>query len=146
VATAGGSVFGASSGGVSTTTGSETPGGGTQSKRPIKLGVTEIDASALAAIFGVNGEVPDTPKAIVDYLNKHGGVGGRQLAAVYYKADSAADSSTSGQRACAKFTEDNRVDVVIDSLGNDVLSACLLQKGVAVFTTSNWALDSAALK
>ena len=83
---------------------------------------------------------------MVDYINKHGGVGGRQLSPVFYKADSASDASTAGQAACATFTQDNRVDVVVDTLGSDVLAACLLQKGIADFTPANWALDSVALK
>jgi hypothetical protein len=123
--------------------------GGAGSKKRIRLGIAEADLTAIFAAFGKAGDaqkVPDSPKMIVDYINKHGGIGGRQVAVVEFKADSSSDASTGGQQACAAFTQDNKVDVVLDTLGNDVLAACLLQKGIADFTTANWALDSVGLK
>ena len=110
--------------------------GGAGSKKRIRLGIAEADLTAIFAAFGKAGDaqkVPDSPKMIVDYINKHGGIGGRQVAVVEFKADSSSDASTGGQQACAAFTQDNKVDVVLDTLGNDVLAACLLQKGIADF-------------
>jgi hypothetical protein len=135
--TAGGSA--GSGGSTGSTSGTSGPGltGGRKAK-PIVVGVTYPDLAAIAAAFGKQDEAKEAdPKTwitrIIDYVNKTGGIAGRPLKAVWYKADTAADSSTSGQQACATFTQDNKVDFVINTgVGGDTLPACLLSAKVSM--------------
>ena len=133
----------ASSGGVTAA-----PAVGSSSTAPIKLGVVGTDNGAIAGFFGKEGAAWDaSPKKIVAYLNKTGGVGGRQLEATYFGADSAADASTNGQKACAALTEDSHVDVVVNvGMLGDVLPACLKQRGIAVFDAASWFADAATAR
>jgi ABC-type branched-subunit amino acid transport system substrate-binding protein len=100
------------------------------------VGVTYPDVAALGAVFGVDTSEAD-PKEwinrIITYINKTGGVSGRQLSPVWYKTDLNEDASNSGQRACTTFTQDNRVDVVVNTaISGETLPACLARVGVSV--------------
>jgi len=103
------------------------------------VGVTYPDLAAIAAVFGRGEEAKQAdPKTwitrIITYVNKNGGIAGRPIRPVWYSADTAADSSTSGQQACATFTQDNKVDFVINTgVGGDTLPACLGKAGVSMF-------------
>lgn len=71
-------------------------------------------------------------KILVNYLNAHGGVGGRQLSPVYYVSDP--NSSASGpqqeQAECATFTQDHHVFAALTLLGGNNLDSCLDQRHV----------------
>jgi ABC-type branched-subunit amino acid transport system substrate-binding protein len=130
----------AGSGGSTGSTGGSTTGGATGAAvpggKPIKVGVTYPDVAALGAVFGVDTSEAD-PKEwinrIITYINKTGGVSGRQLSPVWYKTDLNEDASNSGQRACTTFTQDNRVDVVVNTaVSGETLPACLGRVGVAL--------------
>ena len=141
-----GSLTGSTSTGSATsggTTGGTPTTGGVTKLRPIRLGVVGTDIGAIAAAFGKDSIRWDTsPKAVVAYINKTGGVGGRQLSAVYAEGDSAGDSNTNGQKVCQTLTQDNKVDVVVNTgMLGEVLPACLKQAGVAVFDALDWAAD-----
>jgi hypothetical protein len=104
----------------------------------VVVGVTYPDLAAIGAVFGKGKEAGQVdPKAwvqrIIDYVNKTGGIAGRPIRPVWYKADSGADASTAGQQACATFTQDNKVDFVINTgVGGDTLPTCLLAAKVAM--------------
>ena len=102
------------------------------SRTPVRLGITYPDTAALASAFGQPNKDPKPSlQHLVTYLNAHGGIAGRKVLATYYKANTANDQSTEAQAACAAFTQDARVDVVINTgVLSPTLSACLRQKGV----------------
>ena len=150
-----GSGVGAQSGGV-TTSGSGVPGAAPDAGQgapgaaaapgaPIRLGITVPDTAALASAFG--REPNDASlwfKKVVAYVNKNGGVAGRQINATYHKADVAEDGGTAGQKACTAFTQDTKVDFVVNAgVIGDTFPACLAKAGVSVLETSIWASDAA---
>ena len=122
----------------------------------MKVGIMAADLGAIAAVFGQDATDPvKTPKALVAALNAAGGIGGRPIEPVFYVADSGTDASTSEQRACATFTQDNHVDAVLAGSSTGVLASCLLKAGIPMFdggslgpdaeqmsTFSNWFLPA----
>jgi hypothetical protein len=141
---------GSTGGGAASVTGGTTGGsvvGG--STKPIRVGIVVTDVAAIAAAFGKPGaDVTASPKAVVDYMNKHGGIAGRQIAATFYKEDSAGDQNTEGQKACQALTQDSKMDIVVSlgDLGGDVLPSCLRQQGVALINAVSWAADHVAIQ
>lgn len=135
----------AGTGGAGTATGSASGGSlvpGPVSKAPIKMGVAVTDAGALGAIFGVKHTDPTLgAKSVIAGLNRAGGIGGRQIAPVFYTADSSADASSVGQAACTAFTQDDKVDIVMGAVITDVLPSCLAQRGIAYFDPGTVAPD-----
>ena len=107
---------------------------------PLKIGVLYPDNGAANAALGVTTNASNTPKsimtALVSALNRAGGLAGRKLTVDYYTFDStSSDYSTQANAACAHFTEDDPVPVVLDfALGNQFgMAACLAKRGVADF-------------
>jgi hypothetical protein len=115
------------------------------SKKPLRVGVFGYDVTAIYAVFGKSGDAPSdfyAPyRAMAKYMNDRGGVGGRKIVLLTHTADSGGDASTEGQKACAAFTQDNKVDIVYDAAGSNVLAACLKQRGIASITGGNVATD-----
>lgn len=106
------------------------------------MGIVGPDTAAIAAVFGV--EASDAfagTRKIIDYLNKTGGVGGRQIVPTFVKFDTAGDASTNGQTVCQKLTEDTEVDVVVGTTGGAVFPECLEQHNVAMFDPGNVSTD-----
>jgi hypothetical protein len=95
---------------------------------------------AANAALGVATTASNDPKsimnALVASLNQNGGLVGRKVAVDYYTFDStSSDYNTQANAACAHFTQDNPVPVVLDlALGNAFgMAACLAKDGVADF-------------
>jgi hypothetical protein len=79
----------------------------------INVGVPVIDFAALASV-GVKlneGNIPDAYSAIVANMNAHGGVDGRKIVMSYVYANPAVPAS--GDAACTKLTEDDKIFVAI---------------------------------
>jgi hypothetical protein len=144
-----GATSGTTSGAAVSTTGTgETPGSrvpATTTKKPLRVGVFGVDVTAIYAVFGKSEDAPDdfyAPyRAMAKYINDHGGVGGRQMVLLTHTADSAGDANTEGQKACAAFTQDNKVDIVYDYAGSPVLAACLQKAGITSVGGGNYAMD-----
>lgn len=122
------------------------------SRGPLKIGFLYTDNGAANAALGVATSASSGPKAVmtalVAALNRHGGVAGRTLVADFYAVDStSSDYSTQANAACAHFTQDVRVPVVLDlGFGNKFgMASCLAGKGVADFGlgTSDTVADNA---
>lgn len=104
----------------------------------INIGIGYVtNGDAANAAIGATGISQGDPKgeaqAVVDYINKHGGVaGGRKLVPVWqpYDATSAGTPASQDQAACANYTQDHRVFAVADSGLTSNLAACLLKAGV----------------
>ena len=135
-----------SSGGASS--GSSTGGAVT---RPLKIGVTVVDFSALASSFGVAAATTDpyAPwKRIITHLNKTGGLGGRLIEAEYYSIDGAASNSAGEiQAACIHFAQDRKVEIVLSVGVNDSkgFSQCLLKYGIPQFDSGQYVEDAPQL-
>ena len=125
-----------------------TPSGSTAggARPPVKVGFMLIDFSKVAASFGFSGsaDVFQGFKEMVAYLNKHGGLAGRQIKPDYYSIDgSSSDANTAYQQACTHFTQDAHVDVVIsDGNYHPTFEACMAQAHITHFDVSTYAFDT----
>lgn len=132
----GGSSSGATSGGSDTNVGSSV--GSAATTGPIRVGfmTTNNDAAAPA---GVNNGVSITPqsvmKALVASYNASGGLAGRKIQA-YYQVINSSSNDFEGDlaAACASFTQDDHVAVVINDVGlySESYQACLADAHVPV--------------
>jgi hypothetical protein len=127
---------GAAPGSTGSSTGNNGAGLTTTKLPPIELGTYYLDGGtdALAA-QGVGLDIPDNKPlfdAMVRYLNGHGGLAGRQIRPVYYKYVYGGDPQAQDAAACAQFTEDNHVYLVIGGInsGAGQLADCLTKHGV----------------
>jgi ABC-type branched-subunit amino acid transport system substrate-binding protein len=91
-----------------------------------------VNAAAGVGDLALGDPTADT-KAVIDYINHHGGVAGRNLQLVEAPFDSAstADVETQWAAVCAKFTQDNpKVFAVLDQ-GTASYRRCIHNAGVA---------------
>lgn len=104
---------------------------------PLKVGLTYINNDGTSAALGVsddattNGET--AARALVKGINAAGGLAGRILQPVEYRWNSQSSNwSQDASVACEKFTQDNRVDVVVDSAFGTTggFGECLQKAGV----------------
>jgi ABC-type branched-subunit amino acid transport system substrate-binding protein len=85
--------------------GAATPG---VSKDDIKLGITYVDLDAIRDVTDINhGDYEKTYNAVIDELNKKGGVNGRKIVPVFAKVNPI--GTAPAQEACLKLTEDQKV-------------------------------------
>jgi hypothetical protein len=121
-----------------TSTGGNAPAvGAARRLPPIEIGSYYLEGgSASLAAAGFGGLViPDNRplfEAMVTYLNKHGGLGGRQIRPVLFKYVSGGDPHTQDAAACAHFTQDHHVFLVLGGInsGAGELAPCLTKRGV----------------
>jgi ABC-type branched-subunit amino acid transport system substrate-binding protein len=74
----------------------------------IKLGVTYVDLDAIRSVTDIShGDYVKTYNAVIDDLNKKGGVNGRKIVPVYAKINPL--GTAPAQEACLKLTEDEKV-------------------------------------
>ena len=117
------------------------PGPGTVPGRtklpPIQIGSYYLEGgSAAVAAAGFAGLVIPDNKPLVDamvkYLNARGGLGGRQIQMVWFKYVSGGDPHTQDSAACAQFTQDHHVYLVLGGInsGAGELGPCLTKRGV----------------
>src|SRR5207249_5304382 len=88
--------------------------------------------------------------AFINYFNAHGGMSGRKLQPVEYTQDpSSTDYQTDMQAACARFTQDNKLNVVIRAqlggLTPENYESCLTKAGVTSLEMSYAVLDKTML-
>jgi hypothetical protein len=125
------------------TVGSATTGG-KLATRPVKIGIlltTIGNADAVGYKVGNTYAEQQFDDAVINSLNKQGGLHGRRIIPVYAKTNTASSNwETDFQAACSTFTEDNHVDVV---LGSDFayfasFEKCLAKAGIPhLSNTSN---------
>lgn len=98
-------------------------------------------ASSLGASIAT-GDNRAQAQAVVDHLNKNGGIGGRRIEPVFHDFDislAATDINTEYERACAAWTQDQRVYAVVNPIGtaNPTLYDCLSKAGVPTVSTGD---------
>ena len=121
--------------------------------KTILIGVeTAKDINAATAAVGASTQNPEegaVAQAVIDYVNKHGGIAGRQVKVVYREKDTTQGSwEVHAAATCSAFTEDAHVFAAIDSSvgGNDALASCLAQRGVPLIETDFWPFDAEAYR
>jgi ABC-type branched-subunit amino acid transport system substrate-binding protein len=78
------------------------------SKDDIKLGVTYVDLEAIRDVTDIShGDYEGSYHAVIDQLNKKGGVNGRKVVPVFAKVNPI--GTAPAQEACLKLTEDEKV-------------------------------------
>ena len=127
-----------------TSPGQSGPGGATSTAPsinpklpPIQIGTYYLQGggAALAAAGFAGIAIPDNKPlfdAMVKYLNAHGGLGGRLIKPVEFKYTSNGDPHAQDAAACADFTQDHHVYLVVGGIssGAGELPACLIKHGV----------------
>jgi ABC-type branched-subunit amino acid transport system substrate-binding protein len=85
------------------------------------LGIAYLSGGdALFSSFGFSiatGDAKGFSQALIDIINKRGGVLGRKLVPLFHeeRASDAADPKTAEQQACAAFTQDNKVFAAVNA-------------------------------
>ena len=104
---------------------------------PLKIGLAYINNQQASAALGTSDPRTNSVKTVVEAfvraINAAGGLDGRKLDAVEYEWHSGDGSwSTAAESACAKFTQDAHVSVVLDEAFGTVggFRDCLQQAGV----------------
>src|SRR4051794_2275708 len=91
---------------------------------PLQLGVLDASSPAAAAsATGANNPAGVDPvevtRAFIRYYNDHGGMAGRKIQPIEYTINPTSSSYQNDlSAACAKFTQDNHVSVVVSQTGN----------------------------
>lgn len=123
-----------------------TPTGG-----DLEIGVRYITGvEQLANLLGAEGfSAPDTQamaQAVIDELNRTGGLAGRHIVPVWhpYDASDPTGTATQEQTACSFFTEDHSVPVVLSPIfSSEVLQTCLAKRGVILIDQNYGYFDMA---
>lgn len=104
---------------------------------PIRVGTYYLNGgnAALAAAGFAGLVIPDNKPvfdAFVKYVNAHGGLGGRQIQPVYYEYSEGQDPQAQDAAACATFTQDHHVYLVIGGINSGAggLLPCLAKHNV----------------
>lgn len=85
------------------------------------------EANAAIGVSNARRDARDYYNAIIDHINKNGGVAGRKLAPVYYNFKSTDDGNAADEAACSHWTQDNKTFVFL--AGGEILWNCSLKAG-----------------
>ena len=119
-------------------------GGGTRTSGPVAPGVTaktifvgaqysknQDAAYAAAGVSAVgSADARDYYKVAIEDLNERGGIAGREVVPIYFGYDvtSSETADQQHQTACAKWTQDNEVFVILT--GSPVIRECAKKAGI----------------
>lgn len=123
---------------------------------PLKVGVLNVGSST-GAVGAIGAEAQTTvneqnlTRAFVKALNADGGVAGRKLEVVEYTQDPNSNNyATDMEAACARFTQDNKVNLVLRAQLGGVMSEnynnCLAKAGATSLEMSFAVGDNSYLK
>jgi hypothetical protein len=109
--------------------------------REIKLGIYTAQGygdftSSLGTQISLGDQQAES-KAVINYLNAHGGIAGRKIVPLFHDANlaaAAANPSAEYQQACTAWTQDTRVYAVVSPFGttDDTLYSCLQKNRVPI--------------
>lgn len=134
---------------------SPTSAGPTSSAGPIEVGIGYVDRNAATALASSVGYTlnPGNPyadaRALVSWVNHHGGFGGHQIEPVYFKQSLNLPADVTEQSACQTWTQDHHVKAVIwpDNFSPDaLLVSCLARAGVIITGGGDTYLNSPQLQ
>jgi ABC-type branched-subunit amino acid transport system substrate-binding protein len=87
-------------------------------KGEIKIGITYPDLDAIRSVTNTNhGDYEKSYRAVIDDLNKKGGIDGRELVPVFAKINPL--GTAPAQEACIKLTEDEKVFAAMSFFNSD---------------------------
>ena len=115
----------------------------TSARAPITLGVPYVDQSQSSAFTNsvgkglATGDTKAATVARVAWVNAHGGILGHKLVAYYQALDATSSPAQYQAVACAAFTQDHKVQYVVDMGLGDTFLACMAKAGVGVISTTN---------
>lgn len=108
---------------------------------PIKVGYGYVDSGSTNSVLSgigkgltsadLHGEI----EAYVQHINAAGGVLGRQLELVFYRASTSESLQQIGQALCATETQDNHVDVSLDDNYGSLVFPCMAKAGIPTIYT-----------
>lgn len=139
------------------TTGGPAPSGGSSSgpgvtATKVYIGlIHDVNAGAVNQAAGIGaittGDTNANYNAIIKDINKHGGVGGRQLVPVYAEFDSTSSQTLDQQYSavCQKFTHDEPRVFAVDGIGVESYRECIAKAGATMLSTSLPTIGAAAL-
>ncbi|HVE98320.1 MAG TPA: hypothetical protein VNA12_03990 [Mycobacteriales bacterium] len=101
------------------------------------------EANRAAGVNIDSGNPKANAEAIINDINKRGGVAGRKLVPVWhaFQATSAKTNATKDQEACSTYTEDNKVFAVMGDGYTDTFRACMRKHGVLQLTAGQLYAD-----
>lgn len=125
------------------------PIGSSSVNSPLKVGITYVDNSGSSAALGGPSTAysfKTATEALIKGINASGGLAGRRIVPVTYVFNAqSSDYSVAANAACAKFTQDDRVSVVLDSsFGYTAGFGECLQKAKILHITSTSEPDRAS--
>jgi ABC-type branched-subunit amino acid transport system substrate-binding protein len=121
---------------------SDSSGPGVTAKEVYVGIINDVSAGAVNKAAGVgsitSGDNQANTRAIIDDINKHGGVAGRKLVPVYADFDSTSTQTLSSQyeAVCQTFTHDNPKVFAALEVGDDTYRQCLAKAGVSILGAS----------
>lgn len=129
----------------------DSSGGDTTKKTgPIKVGILTL-ANLSIFLKSTNpavtvGDPDGTIKALVAEVNATGGLGGREIVAVFGKFDTASTEAyaVQEQAICDKWTQDEKVEVAVavgSTVSSEGIPTCLSDRGVPVITQGSYSDD-----
>jgi ABC-type branched-subunit amino acid transport system substrate-binding protein len=93
--------------------------------KEIKVGITYPDLDAIRSVTNTNhGDYEAAYNAVIDNLNKHGGINGRKIVPVFAKINPL--GTAPAQEACIKLTEDEKVFAAMSFFNADA-PLCFVQ-------------------
>lgn len=118
---------------------------------PIEVGFIN-QTFAQAAQFGINTPsghtTQETYDAVINALNKRGGLNGRKIAPVFANVNLTGNWESDYAAACSAFTEDHHVAAVLgySLLLNNAFESCLTKRGVVHLSAGSPNGDDALLR
>ena len=117
--------------------------GPNQALKPIEIGTYYLNGgnAALAAAGFAGLVIPDSKPvfdAFIKKINAEGGLAGRRVVPVYFEYNTGADPHTQDAAACATFTEDHHVFLVLGGInsGAGELLPCLAKHDVPLISAA----------
>lgn len=110
---------------------------------PVSEGADAV-ATQLGASQFSSGDTRATAQALIDDINRNGGMGGRRVVPVYHVYRASDSSQTADQKyaeACADYTEDHKVFAVLDT-GRSSFIECVTRTAVLV-ASYDWGFGDA---
>ena len=103
------------------------------SKTSISIGIPYVDLAAVDQQFGLHinqGSYPDAYKALLAYVNAHGGINGRKVVPVFVAVNPTGTAAAA--TACTTLTEDTPVFVALSPLSPE----CYLEHGIPTMNST----------